>query len=178
MITKGTSRKEILKLASDCKKCGHCCSYSSGIFLDEDIRRISKHLGMNEDDFREKCLEEVEMFGTLVHKAKLSKGTKPFGPCSFLKKRECSIHEVKPLNCLLGSGCHEHGEDMAIWFMLNFLVDPANPESVRQYAQYLKTHRTIRGGKLDELVPDRERLSKMLDYTYLKSLEEQDGTKD
>lgn len=52
--------------------------------------------------------------------------------------------------------------------MLNHQVNVNDPESIRQYAIYLKTHTTIPGGELEELVPDKERLRKILDFTILK----------
>ena len=167
MITKKTSREEILKLANDCEKCGHCCSYDSGIFLDEDIKRIAKKFGMSTREFEEHYLEKRELFNRNLHKAK-KPNDKPYGKCVFLKDGLCSIHDIKPLNCLLGSGCHEHGQDMSIWFMLNHIVDSSDPEAIRQWAQYLKTHPTIPGGSLTELVPDQKKLQKIMDYSILK----------
>jgi len=43
-ITKETTLKEALSLGEPCQRCGHCCSYGSGFFLDKDITRVAKHL--------------------------------------------------------------------------------------------------------------------------------------
>ena len=73
-------------------------------------------------------------------------------------------------------GCGPYGEELMLWFMLNHIVDANNPESVRQYAAYLKTGgRTLPGGELESLVPDKEKLGKMLDYTIIKIAEDEDN---
>ncbi len=165
-----TPQHYIEKLAKNgCRRCGHCCSYDSGIFLDEDIRRIAGHLGMPEDSFRRQFLEEKDIYNKKVHKAKLDRKDKPFGPCIFFDKESgCSIHEVKPLHCRLSLGCGEYGQQINIWFMLNHVVDADDPEAIRQWAQYLKTHPTIPGGQLHELVPDKDKLARMLSYEFIK----------
>ena len=166
-ITKDTPVEHVLRLGQECEQCGHCCSYGSGYFLPEDIARISKKLGMNEDDFKKEFLEETEAFNKRIHKPKLSK--KPFGECVFLdKSKGCSIHDVKPLHCKVAKGCGEHGQELSLWFTLNYLVDPADPESVRQWAIYLKTHPTIPGGELRQLVKDEKLLNEMLNFDRLK----------
>ncbi len=91
---------------------------------------------------------------------------KPYGPCVFFDDG-CKIHTVKPLECRIGN-CSEYGEELSIWFMLNYQVNVSDPESVRQYAIYLKTRPTIPGGKLEELVPDKEKLGKILDFRILR----------
>jgi len=53
--------------------------------------------------------------------------------------------------------------------MLNYLVNKNDPESIRQYAAYLKSGgKTIPGGKLEELIPDKEKLKKILNFEQLK----------
>jgi len=109
------------------------------------------------------------VFNTEIHKAKTIKDDKPYGHCTFFDKNEgCTIHKVKPLHCRVGNGCNEHGEKLAIWFALNYLVKKEDPQSIREWAIYLKTNPTIPGGSLADLVPDKERLGKMLDHTHLR----------
>ena len=92
----------------------------------------------------------------------------PYGECVFHdKKQGCTIHEVKPLHCKVGS-CNDHGEAIHLWFTINYFVNKNDPESVRQWATYLKTHPTIPGGELEDLVPDKEMLSKILSYEILR----------
>ena len=40
----------------DCLTCANCCKVMSPTFTKKDITRISSHLGMTEDAFREKWL--------------------------------------------------------------------------------------------------------------------------
>ena len=54
------------------------------------------------------------------------------------------------------------GEQLSIWFVLNHLLDPHDPEAIRQWASYLKTHPTIPGGELHQLVSDKQKLHKIL----------------
>jgi len=113
-----------------------------------------------------KYLDERWIFNRKVYKSKKPKD-KPFGPCVFLDDKECTIHDAKPLNCLLGSGCHEHGQELSIWFMLNYVIDPSDPQAIREWNEYLKIAPTIPGGKLDELVKSKKLLDKILDYRIL-----------
>ncbi len=169
-ISKHTPVEYIKTLAKDCEKCGHCCSYGSGYFVNEDIDRISKKLGIKKEKLKQDFLVELEIFNSNVHKAKLkNKDEKPFGPCIFFDEQDgCTIHEIKPLHCSLSKGCGSYGEYISEWFTLNYLVKPHDPESIRQWAQYLKTCETIPGGQLHELVPDKDKLSKILNYEIIK----------
>ncbi|MFP4403021.1 MAG: YkgJ family cysteine cluster protein [Candidatus Woesearchaeota archaeon] len=173
LLTKKTPVSYIKKLLNDCSKCGHCCSYSSGFFLEDDIKKISFKLGMKKEDFINEFLEEIKIFNSKVYKSKLKNNNNKkklnYGECVFLNdKKECTIHEIKPFHCKIASGCEKIGEQIYIWFMLNYLVNPNDPESIRQWATYLETHETIPGGKLIDLVGDREKLSKILNYEILK----------
>ena len=52
--------------------------------------------------------------------------------------------------------------------MVNHVVDASDAESIRQYAHYIKTGgKIIPGAELENLVPDKERLKKMLNYEIL-----------
>ncbi len=168
MITKGTHKSYVERLSSDCSMCASCCRYDSGIFLDDDIKKISGRLGIPEEDFRKRFLEEKTIYNKTVHKGKLKRDGKPYGQCVFLDDNLCSIHDFKPEHCRLASGCGEFGQEINIWFMLNFVLDPDDPQAIREWAQYLKTHPTIPGGNLHELVPDRKRLDRILNYDILK----------
>jgi hypothetical protein len=48
------------------------------------------------------------------------------------------------------------------------LVNPTDPESVRQWASYLKAHPTIPGGELRDLVKDEKLLKDILSYQKFK----------
>ena len=73
------------------------CKKMTPTFIDSDIKRISKHLGMTEAAFKKKWIkqEDPEPDGTpgdLVNKTQ---------PCQFLnlKDNKCSIYEVRPRDC-------------------------------------------------------------------------------
>ncbi len=168
-ITKITPLDKILKYGGECDRCGHCCKHDSGIVLDEEITKIADFLSIPRDEFVKEFLNNHEKFGTKCFKVKQKKeGDKPFGPCVFFKDGVgCIIHDSKPLHCKIGSTKSEYGSQLMVWFALNYFVDPDNPESIRQWAQYLKTHPTIPGGTLKELVSDQTRLKNILDYKEL-----------
>ncbi len=169
VIRKTTPLEEVEKLGDGCTRCGHCCSFGSGYFLDEDIARIASKLNMRKKDFIKEFLEEKEVYNTKVHKSKIRNTSKPYGPCVFFSRADgCVIHEIKPLHCRVGMGCGRHGEEISHWFALNYLVDPDDPESVRQWALCLRYKDTIPGGRLHELVPDKEKLGKILNYGRLR----------
>jgi len=168
MITKNTSLKKVLELGKDCKQCGHCCSHGSGFLVGEDLKKIVKFLGLNEEEVREQYLEEKDLFNTRLLRPKLKTQGKPYGKCVFLEGKNCKIHSVKPLQCKVGN-CNKHGESLGIWFMLNYLVNKNDPESVRLYSAYLKSGgKTIKEGKLEELVPDKKKLKEILSFEKLK----------
>jgi uncharacterized protein len=74
----------------DCLSCAACCKNFSPRFKGPDTRRISKHLGMKETEFKEQYLrvDEDEDFVT--------KST----PCPFLgQDNACTIYDVRPSDC-------------------------------------------------------------------------------
>ncbi len=165
-IKRNTSLKTILKIGSVCQRRNHCCKFGSGSLVGDDLKKIADFLGMSGGELKKKYLVEKELFNTKFLRPKL-KSDKPYGKCVFFDNG-CKIHSVKPLQCKVGN-CGENGEDLGIWFMLNYRVDKNDPESIRQYADYLKSGgRTIPGGKLEELVPDKDELKKILSFEKLK----------
>ena len=109
------------------------------------------------------------LFNKTFFKPKLLKKDKPYGKCVFFDGNKCTIHPVKPLQCKTSINCKEYGEKLAKWFMLNHIIDVDDPESVRQYASYLKTGgKKLPGASLEELVPDKDRLKKILNFEILK----------
>jgi uncharacterized protein len=147
-ITKETPLKEIEKIGSKCNKCGHCCSYGSGFAVARDLPKIAKFLKISVDELKKKYFESVNQFNTTLYRPKLL--GKPYGPCIFLKDKQCSIHPVKPLQCKTGN-LFEYSEDLRVWFALNYQVNEEDPESIRQWESYLKNGgHNIKGGAKGE----------------------------
>lgn len=167
MITKETQLKKILELAPpcDCSKCKHGCTMGSGFLSDNDLDNIAKFLNISMSQLQAKYLEETTILARKILRPKIIK-TKhyPYGRCIFFKNG-CLIHPVKPLECKIAMGCKEYGEDLTLWFMLNHILDPENPESVREYASYLKSGgKTLKGGKLRDIIPNAKQLKQILQY--------------
>ncbi len=167
-IHKDTPLSEILKIGKQCTRKNNCCKYGSGFLIGDDIKRIAKFLGITEEELKNNYLEEAELFNTRLFRPKIRRvKNRPYGPCVFFDGTGCTIHKVKPLQCRVGT-CGKYGEEVSIWFMLNYLVNRDDPESIRQYALYLKNGgKTIEGGKLEDLVPNKERLRKILSMEIL-----------
>lgn len=77
---------------TDCLACANCCKTMSPTFTTEDVKRISKHVGMSQEKFREKYLYLDRADKDWMNKSQ---------PCQFLnlKDNKCSIYEVRPLDC-------------------------------------------------------------------------------
>ena len=154
-----------------CSACNHGCKFGSGSLAGDDTKKISQFLKISEEDLKKDFLEETELFNKKVFKPRLlrEKG-KVHGQCVFYDdKKGCTIHEVKPLECKTSIQCKDYGEDLSVWFMVNYVIDPNDPESVRQYSQYIKTGgKIIPGAELENIVPNKEKLQKILSYEILK----------
>ncbi len=75
----------------DCTKCTNCCRTLRPVFSDEDIARITAHLGMARDVFIDAYLERDEQEGCYRIKA---------SPCPFLgTDSKCTIYDVRPEKC-------------------------------------------------------------------------------
>jgi Fe-S-cluster containining protein len=168
-LTQQTPLQQVLELGSDCKRCGHCCSFGSGYVLPEEIAKIAKFLNMDVEKFKEENLEQGERFNTKMHRFKTRKEQgKPYGRCVFLTPdKKCSIHQVKPIYCKIGT-CKDHGEEAIQWFNLKYFVNTADPQSIREWAIFVNQKEPIPGGRLEELIPDKTKLKKILEYDDLR----------
>jgi len=169
-ITKHTKQGEVITLADDCKMCGKCCQFGSGYLAPQDYEKLAKVLGISIEELKKDFLEEQKAYNTTVHKPRLirNKG-KPYGRCVFHNDNEgCSVHGAKPLQCKVTSPCADAGVELNQWFLLNYVVNPADPESIRQWALFLKFNKVIPGGELHDLVKDPKKLKKILSYEILK----------
>lgn len=172
MIHKNTLLKDVLKLAAPCRcnACNHGCKFGSGSLIGNDAKRIAAFLSISEEELKKGFLEEVELFNKKLLRPKLIReSSKPYGRCIFYDdEKGCTVHEVKPLECKTSVNCKDYGEDLSVWFMVNHVVDTEDPESIRQYAHYIKSGgKLIPGASLQELVPDKEKLRKILNYEIL-----------
>ncbi|MBT7902994.1 YkgJ family cysteine cluster protein [Candidatus Woesearchaeota archaeon] len=170
-ITKNTPQEYIEEINTVCKKCGNCCSQGSGFVLKKEVDKIAKHLELSEEEVKTKFLTEVEFFNTKQFRLKMNipkDSIRPHGNCVFLRADHCSIQDAKPLHCRI-SNCNEFGDEVQTWFLVNFFLNPNDPESIRQYSSFLKTGgRLLKGAELEKLVPDKETLKKILDFERIK----------
>ena len=173
MITKNTPLKEVMELAAPCQcdACNHGCKYGSGSLAEGDSKKIAEFLKISEEDLKKDFLEETELFNKKVLRPRLlRKKGKVHGRCIFFDDiKGCTIHEVKPLECKTSMGCKDYSEELSIWFMVNHIIDTNDVESIRQYAQYIKSGgKLIPGAELENLVPDKDKLMRILSYEILK----------
>ena len=167
IIKKDTPLKKVLELGKDCKRCSHCCSHGSGALFGDDLKNIAIFLGVSEEELKAKYLEEIEKFHTKLLRPKILRENKPYGRCIFLEGKNCKIQYVKPLECRTGN-CSQYGEELSLWFMLNHFINANDPQSIREFAVYLKAGgKTLPKGKLEDFVADKERLNKILSYNIL-----------
>ncbi|MBD3259167.1 hypothetical protein GF371_00890 [Candidatus Woesearchaeota archaeon] len=173
-ITTNTTKEELIKKGHCEKQCGHCCKRASGIVLPQEVKRIAKRLNMKEEEFKNKHLEPHERFHTTHHRIKQKRRHPNIsGPCTFLgPSGKCRIHYAKPLYCKITT-CQAHGHDAVVWFNLQYFVNPEDPQSIREWAEYLKHGKNIKGGELHKLVPDRRKLRWMLEYGDLQETSEE-----
>ena len=100
---------------------------------------------ISEEELKKGFLEEAELFNKkILHPKLIREKGKIYGRCIFYDgNKGCTIHEVKPLECKTSIQCKDYGEELSVWFMVNHVVDVNDAESIRQYAQYIKS-----GGKV------------------------------
>lgn len=175
IITKTTTQRKLEKLSPACK-CSACsigCQYGSGILDEDDLKNIAKHLNRNVEQFKKEYLEEIEKFHTKRYRPKIiKKESLPFGKCIFFDtKRGCTIHEVKPMECRVASGCNGHGEDINQWVLVNYFVNKNDPQSIREWNAWVKQKKEqnkeniiIQGAKPEELIKDKGKLKQILEY--------------
>lgn len=172
-ITRMTPLERVLEVVRRPQRPGKACMMSSGFIHEDELSTIAKVLNVSEEQLKENLLEKRYAYNKHVHKPKLIKHKKkehlPYGKCVFLEEssggeeagHKCRLGKEMPLHCRLSTS-DKHGFKLHLWYMLNYIIDPEDPDAVRQWAIYLKSHPTIPGGELRELVPEEEKLRKML----------------
>jgi Fe-S-cluster containining protein len=76
----------------NCLSCGNCCKTMTPTFKEKDMKRISAHLNMTVQAFKDKWLYKQRGTGDWLNKST---------PCQFLDldTNMCSIYEVRPADC-------------------------------------------------------------------------------
>ena len=76
---------------TDCLSCSNCCRTMSPTYTDRDLKRISRHLQMTEEQFKAKWLYRNRE-GDWMNKKQ---------PCQFLNldTHLCSIYAIRPADC-------------------------------------------------------------------------------
>lgn len=172
-IHKDQTKEDVLKQAPACKctKCEHGCKYGSGAFAKGEEEQAAKAFGKPVEQFRKQYLEKIEKFNTTLWRPKIKRENgKPYGQCIFFDAQKgCTIHAVKPLECKTAMGCSPAGEELNLWFTINNFLNPHDPESVRQYAAYLKNGgKTLPGAALGDIVKDATVLQKILSFEIVR----------
>lgn len=80
---------ESVEEAIDCTKCGNCCRHIAPVLVEDDIKKISAHLNISEEEFARTYLRTNDDNETVIKKL----------PCPFLDQKKCSIYEVRPKTC-------------------------------------------------------------------------------
>ena len=77
---------------TDCLSCANCCKKMTPTFTNKDIKRISAHLSMTPQAFKDKWL---------YYDKKDKDWMNTTQPCQFLnlEDNKCSIYEVRPDDC-------------------------------------------------------------------------------
>ncbi len=171
-IKRSTPLPRILELAPPCSctACAHGCTMGSGLLADGDLKPLAKFLGLTEEKLKSDWLEEIEQFNKKMYRPKILRDVKPYGRCIFHNKEKgCTVHEAKPLMCRISMGCREYGPDLITWFVLNHVINPNDPEAIRQYKAYIDAGgNVIAGGKIENLVQNKDTLKKILSFRMLK----------
>ncbi len=77
----------------ECLSCANCCKTMTPTFTPADIRRISAHFNMTQDEFKKKWLRQERGGPRDWMNVKQ--------PCQFLnlEDNKCSIYEIRPADC-------------------------------------------------------------------------------
>jgi len=76
----------------ECTQCGDCCRWEGVVKLTpEDIKKLSDHLGINENECKNKYTRDGE--------GKILADKRDTTACVFLKDNKCSIWNAKPKQC-------------------------------------------------------------------------------
>ena len=171
-ITRLTSVEKIKEMVRESARPSDMCETLPGFIHDDEVSQIAQKLGISLEQLKNNFLREVRAYNTKLHRPKHeavesrfgSHPTStihkvPYGKCVFLDKNEsghkCMLDDAMPLHCKIATD-GKVSEKLHSWYLLNHAVKSDDPHSIREWAIYLKTHPTIPGGELHELVtPDK-----------------------
>lgn len=176
-VTRLTPKEKILEMVGQSARPGKICNNSPGFIHEGELEDIATEMDISIGRLKETLLRPVQMYGKTLHKPKHEVnmrrvgdkliGTEyemPYGPCVFLDSNsdghKCRIENAKPLHCKLAK--EGAADKFHAWYVLNHAIDAENPTAIRQWAVHLRTHPTIPGGELHDLVPDRKKLADIL----------------
>ena len=108
---------ELAWAKTDCLDCANCCKTMSPTYTQEDIKRISAHLGMTQNAFREKWL----------YKDRTGDWMNVKQPCQFLDltTNMCNIYAVRPRDCAGFPHHHKKMTDYMHMYKQNIEFCPA-----------------------------------------------------
>jgi hypothetical protein len=176
-ITKYTPKERVLSMNKNPQRPGEVCKMSACLIHDDEVEEIANKLDLTKDQLTKNLLDKIHVYGKIIHKPKLEKkdGKEhlPIGTCVFFNESKCKLEDKMPLHCKL-STADSHGHKLHLWYMLNHVIDKSNPDAIREWNVYLKTHPTIPGGELHELVPEKTKLEKILSYDHLVEKKDDD----
>lgn len=93
-----------------CTGCGKCCTGSPGyVFLGEsDLHRLSSHLSLSLESFISRYVRRVDNRLSLIDRPGSDH-------CIFLKDKQCSVYEARPIQCRTFPWWVDQIRDEASW---------------------------------------------------------------
>jgi Fe-S-cluster containining protein len=164
-IQKQTSKQEMTSLPEHDPAQGKDCSHGGTFILTEEIPIIAKLVSKNTENFTTTYLLPIELFHTAQYRTKTKKGRN--SPCIFYDEHghQCTIKEAKPIYCRITNT--DHAEAAHQWYLVNYVVNPHDPSSIREWKAYADTILVIPGGKPEDLV-GLDILKKILSFEELR----------
>ncbi len=88
----------------DCTTCGNCCMKLKPYITDQDIERLSHRLNLKPQQIKVDYIEidEREQYFRNL-------------PCSFLKKKKCTVYNDRPEDCSSFPHLHKKGFTSRLW---------------------------------------------------------------
>lgn len=81
-------------MRTGCRRCGTCCRWEGYVYLtDQDVDRLSHHLGLDVGEFTEGYTRIGE------NRRALSLIDKEDGSCVFLSGNLCGVYPARPRQC-------------------------------------------------------------------------------